>query len=50
MDPCLIYWQICKLTTFAKHLQPPFVARLRKSALVCIKGLRFRDMAFRQYL
>ena len=35
-----------KLTSFGTDLWPRFVKQLRKYPLVCIKGLKFRDMAF----
>ena len=44
----LIY--MCELTSFVKHLQPRFVKYLKNYPLVCIKGSKFRDMLFWQYL
>ena len=49
MGTCLIYEQMCKLTSFVKHLQPGFVKYQRKYPLICIEGSKFRDMGFWHY-
>ena len=47
---CLIYEQMCKLTSFVKHWPPRFVKHLKNYPPVCIKGSTFRDMTFWQNL
>ena len=46
MNTCLIYEQMCKLTSFVKHLRPRFLKYLREYLLVCIKWSKFGDLSF----
>ena len=50
MNTCLIYQQMCKLTSSFKHLRLRFVKHLRNLPLVCLQGWKCRNIAFWQDL